>query len=585
MKKFIIGLIVLLLVLVIGFGGVYEYMKLNMDPKKSYMQGVLEFVQASESLDLGPLSEIDKVAKESPVEVDTTVNIPIKNGDLKDALSELGIESPIEVSAKSIVDAVDFASNESITVKTGKEDKFFDASLIVRTDAIGVKVDGVDDKYIALKNEDLKEFAKNLGIDDEETLELIPDKIPLDAFSMEEIDKIKEDFTQFVTNTLNEYEKDSYSVEKFEEDFGSEFGVKSGKKYTFTIPKKDIVSKAKTYVKNFLDNDNLLGDIKALIPDEYMDDLKEEIDDLGKDIDDKNVKITLYKSSDGVYKLVIIDDSNVEYYNSTIDKAKSISCQKLTTNAEYDKDGKINSPASTVEMITKNDGKSVSVSSKLSYNQDNVKTIISDRKNSTKSYYDDDTDSYTSEFTFDTEEDEEDDDDNNYYEEYYKDLYKDRGYSFEISYEGKDGEYTGDITFNVDDFLNEDDFDEEEYKEVKSVLDNITISYSSKKVSKSDIISLDESNSKFVNDYKEEDFTKLLEDIVQNMKEYAEENETSAIALISGYMDGLYGEDNEDNEDGDDHEWDIEDLEVDEDEENVDEDEEEEEADEEEEEL
>ena len=551
MKKVIIGLIVLLIVAILGIGGAYAFMKLNLDPKKSFMQGMSEFVKASESLDLGPVTEIDKVSNESPIEVDTKVNIPIKNADLKDTLSEIGLESPIEISTKSVVDVVDFVSDESITVKTGKDNEFLNASLVLRNDAIGVKVEGVDDKYIALKNEDLKKFAKNMGIEDEDTLEMIPDRIPFDAFSKSEIDKVKEDFIQFITNTLNEYDKESYSIEKFNEDFGSDYGVKSGKKYTFTTTTKDVISKAKTYLNNFLDNDNLLSDVKDLIPDEVMKDIKKEIEDLGEDVKDKNIKIVLYKTSDGLFKFVVMDDSNNEYYCIIVDNVNTSYSQRISIPANYDKDGKIETPGLTSETVVKNDGSKVSVSSNISYNQNDVDTLISNRKNDASSWYNDDTDSYSSEFTFDTESEKEDEeeDSKSYYEELYKKMYKDRGYRFEISYEGKDGEYEGDISFDISDFISEDDFDEDEYKEIMDTIKGISISYSSKKVDKSDVVVLDDSNSKFVNDYEMDDFSKLLEDIVQNMKEYAENNKSSAISLINEYMNQSSSMDDLDNGD------------------------------------
>ena len=250
------GLVVLLLLIILGLVGGAAYAFFYTDtfktPKQLMGKYMLTMVAASENNT--PISNQIVLKEKGTATVDGTLTILLK--ELSDGLME---DVKVDVDLAADYDA-DFTN---LRINTTLEEQKYNVSLLTNKDIIAIGSDLVDlsadydgAKYVGIKNENLKEFAKKFSLEDE-MLKFVPDKVNFDGlkeiFSEEEIADITNRYLQVLNSHLPE------------EKFGLEENVK------ITVENKDYATKKVTLKMSSLEVYEIMLDaLKELKQDEVI---------------------------------------------------------------------------------------------------------------------------------------------------------------------------------------------------------------------------------------------------------------------------------------------------------------------------
>ena len=186
-----------------------------------------------------------------------------------------------------------------------------EADLVKNSDIYGIQSDIMHDKYIVVENNNLKELAKKLGMDEEN----IPDKFEqVEAYdllyvSKEDRKEIVDKYKQVVNNKIG---KDKYTAEKNVETEINGEKVKTNT-YKLTITEKEVYETIKSILETAKDDEKT----QELIISKYeminknvqnseeltKDNIKDYIDDLISDVD-RELK---YASEDSMDVIVYVN--------------------------------------------------------------------------------------------------------------------------------------------------------------------------------------------------------------------------------------------------------------------------------------
>ena len=186
-----------------------------------------------------------------------------------------------------------------------------EADLVKNSDIYGIQSDIMHDKYIVVENNNLKELAKKLGMDEEN----IPDKFEqVEAYdllyvSKEDRKEIVDKYKQVVNNKIG---KDKYTAEKNVETEINGEKVKTNT-YKLTITEKEVYETIKSILETAKDDEKT----QELIISKYeminknvqnseeltKDNIKDYIDDLISDVD-RELK---YASEDSMDIIVYVN--------------------------------------------------------------------------------------------------------------------------------------------------------------------------------------------------------------------------------------------------------------------------------------
>lgn len=211
-KIILIMIIVLVSIIVVG-GGIFAYAYFFTDAFISEEQGFYKYIsQNSQILEMFNDKDLNKYVEKTQNQAYSS------NGDFSIAFS-----GDIEEESKKTIDEIQkhkitFNSNvdnankysyNELGLKYGEND-VISGAFIQQNDYVGLKVNDIGlNPYIVLENNNLKQFAKNLGLSDEE-IASIPDKIDFEKlanqeiFTKEELAEIKDRYLKSITDNLTE---------------------------------------------------------------------------------------------------------------------------------------------------------------------------------------------------------------------------------------------------------------------------------------------------------------------------------------------------------------------------------------------
>ena len=212
-KKIILIMIIVLVSIIVVGGGVFAYTYFFTDAFLSEEQGFYKYIsQNSQIIDMFKDEDLNGYMKKIQNEAYSS------NGELT-----LSFNGDIEEKSKKIVDEIEkhkitFNSNidnvnkylyNGLGLKYGEND-VISGAFVKQNDYFGFKVNDIGlNPYIVLENNNLKQFAKNLGLSDEE-IASIPDKIHFEnltneqLFTKEELAGIKDRYLKAITDNLTE---------------------------------------------------------------------------------------------------------------------------------------------------------------------------------------------------------------------------------------------------------------------------------------------------------------------------------------------------------------------------------------------
>lgn len=212
-KKVILIIIIVLIVLILLGGGIFAYTYFFTDLFLSEKQGFYKYIaKNSELLEIFKDEDLSKYLEKIQNEAysnDGEFSISL-TGDIDEETKKITDEiQKHKITLKSNVDNSSKYSSQELKLKYGEKD-VISGVFINKDDYLGLKVNDIGlNKFITLENNNLKQFAKNLGLTDEQ-IESIPDKIDFEnlqrqeIFSKEELIEIKDRYLKVITDNLTE---------------------------------------------------------------------------------------------------------------------------------------------------------------------------------------------------------------------------------------------------------------------------------------------------------------------------------------------------------------------------------------------
>ena len=243
----------------------------------------------------------------------------------------------------------------SSNVKLSYDNKdVVEANLVKNSDIYGIQSDIMHDKYIVVENNNLKELAKKLGMDEEN----IPDKFEqVEAYdllyvSKEDRKEIVDKYKQVVNNKIG---KDKYTAEKNVETEINGEKVKTNT-YKLTITEKEVYETIKSILETAKDDEKT----QELIISKYeminknvqnseeltKDNIKDYIDDLISDVDrelkyasDESMEIIVYVNKGKTVKIEAKENEDTisaEFFEKDNKNNIVISIEDYKLNIEYE---------------------------------------------------------------------------------------------------------------------------------------------------------------------------------------------------------------------------------------------------------
>ena len=236
-KKVILIIIIILVLLIITIGGVFAYTYFFTDAFKTEQEVFYKYI--SKNSEIIDFFKEEKLTEYNNKQKNSTYN---DNGEIS-----LNVSGDIDEETQKTVDEI----QKHKIVFTGSVDtanKYFyqdvklqyngndilGANLINQNDYYGIRVNDIIQQFITLENNNLKEFARNMGMT-EEQINQIPDKIDTQSLSLESI---------ITTEEINEI-KDRYLkviMDNLSEDMFTKSKTETGNKYTLTINQQKGIS-------------------------------------------------------------------------------------------------------------------------------------------------------------------------------------------------------------------------------------------------------------------------------------------------------------------------------------------------------
>ena len=243
----------------------------------------------------------------------------------------------------------------SSNVKLSYDNKdVVEANLVKNSDIYGIQSDIMHDKYIVVENNNLKELAKKLGMNEEN----IPDKFEqVEAYdllyvSKEDRKEIVDKYKQVVNNKIG---KDKYTAEKNVETEINGEKVKTNT-YKLTITEKEVYETIKSILETAKDDEKT----QELIISKYeminknvqnseeltKDNIKDYIDDLISDVDrelkyasDESMEIIVYVNKGKTVKIEAKENEDTisaEFFEKDNKNNIVISIEDYKLNIEYE---------------------------------------------------------------------------------------------------------------------------------------------------------------------------------------------------------------------------------------------------------
>lgn len=313
-KKIVLIMIIILIAIILIGGGIFAYTYFMTDTFLTEEQAFYKYISKNseilEMLEDEDLSKYaDKIQNEAyssnqEISIGVNQNIDEETQKVVDEIQKH------KIVLTNNVDNANKYSEMGLNLKY-EENDIIGGNLIRQNDYLGLKVNDIGlNPYIVLENNNLKQFAKTLGLSEEQIAE-IPDKIDFDKISNEklftdaELSEIKDRYLKAITDNLSE--------DMFSKNSQDDMSV-----YTLTINEEKGKAIMNSLIETLKNDDMLLNKLKQLYR-EQMEATEEEAQSL---IDNIKTSLQSYQeeltgtstSTDTVY-----DDSVVDFSNDTYD--------------------------------------------------------------------------------------------------------------------------------------------------------------------------------------------------------------------------------------------------------------------------
>ena len=488
-KKSILAIILVLLV-IIGCIMAYAYVKTDIfkSPQQLFKKYLAKNIEQIEAVNLHPLDEILTKTENKPIETSFVVEMESEGENID-----------FVINSKSDIQKQKSYSNINIT---NGEKKYFNLEALIENNTLGIQIDELHDKYIALENRDLKKVLEAFEID-EEIISEIPNEINLfkTEYTEEEKKIAKEIREKYLEKIDSQILEDRYKMEKNVQLQINEKEIIADK-YTLTLGKKETINLYNNILSELLDDEEFIKLYEKNGSKDELKKLKEELiipkEEIEK-MEDSEIKFSVYESDSKTVKTEIITvDSNFEFcIDNNINDSTISFIANIAKNGQYDVGEKI---SFVLNNKYENQIGTMTLEVSNEYNKEDVKILQESEDESWSLYYD---------------------------EEYYAETYKDEKYKFTLATEKKDENNM--ITTISSDSINS----LLENEENSLVVNKCELLY--KFDNNIEIPKFTEENSIIINDYTQKDYQKLGTDILGNAYNNASKYPDSIISLFVNY--------------------------------------------------
>lgn len=210
MKKVIKVLIIVLIILMLAIGGVFAYLFFATDTFRTDKQMFLKYALESKDFIYNQLKDEDLDAYKMKLK-----NIPYENNgkisisydtESSNKTNEMKLAEKSNIAISGKVDKANRINLQNIKVNY-PQSKGIDIDVLAQDDMYGFRINNMLKSYIVIENNNLQEWAKELGLN-EELINLIPNKIDsnlIDSIiSEDEVNQLIDKYTKLVINDLKD---------------------------------------------------------------------------------------------------------------------------------------------------------------------------------------------------------------------------------------------------------------------------------------------------------------------------------------------------------------------------------------------
>ena len=282
MKSVIKISIIVLIILIFAIVGAFAYLYFGTDIFKTDKQMYLKYASESKDFIYNQLKDEDLDAYKNKLK-----NTPYENNGK--------ITVKVESNSSNKSKEVQFLENSNVTI-AGKVDKAnkinlqnikinypqqqtIDIDLLLQDDTYGFRINSILKNYLAVENNNLKEWAKILGLD-EEQINLIPEKIDNTLFdsiiSEDELNQLIEKYSKLIVNKLDD--------DMFSKTNQGEITV-----YSFKINEKQVKDIALDVLENVKEDESIWQIVKNMYTGFSLyskEEIDEQINEMKKSLDE-----------------------------------------------------------------------------------------------------------------------------------------------------------------------------------------------------------------------------------------------------------------------------------------------------------
>ena len=257
-KKVILISIIVVVALLVITGGVFAYTYFFTDAFKTEQQLFYKYIAKNseiiEFLEDKKINEYNEKLKISPYNNNGEASIAISGNNDESAKAQTEELKKYKLTYDGGVNKNNQYSHENLKLLYN-ENELLGGTLIHKNDYYGINVSVAPQKYIVLENNNLKQFAKNMGMS-EEQVAVIPDKINFEDiknqfFTKEELKEILNRYLKVIADNLN---ADLFSKNKTDD----------GYVYTLTIDERTYKTVVNALIDTLKNDDQLLNKIKEI---------------------------------------------------------------------------------------------------------------------------------------------------------------------------------------------------------------------------------------------------------------------------------------------------------------------------------
>lgn len=341
--KLIVGIIVVLVIAIIAIGGAYLYFTTDLfkGNQQLFFKYLVKSGDAIKEISDVNESELIKNINTNKYKEESEITFNIESNDTQIANQSITARN-FNIKYSGLVDPKNNSKSSETTLKYLSTD-LFTLKYIRNNDLYALKSDEVVNKYLAFDNNNVKEFANKLGIQD---TSLIPNK--LQAINLKELFYLTEEqqkvLLQKYLGIINtQISKDKYSSQK---DVAITVNDKNinATAYSLELTQDELIKVLISMLEELKNDDislNILVDKIKILDSENtitVNDLKEQLQNTINDlnniqtIDGENIKITVYANNGKLVRTEISSGNYIVYMDPETNNTSSrivISIEKV----------------------------------------------------------------------------------------------------------------------------------------------------------------------------------------------------------------------------------------------------------------